>query len=196
MSSRKLPASNLREFVALANKDIGKYNFASIGIGSAPHLAAELFLSLADIKLTHIPYRGSSQQAIAALIQGDADMFVVGTSTAGPFVKAGTVRGLAVTAPKRVDSLSDIPTFAEEGWPRMDYRLWFAVLVPTGTPIAIIRKLQEGIAKVGDDPDYKQQLHARGFEAASNAPAQLAAFLDQDFQKLKVLIDKLGLKVD
>ena len=196
LSSQKLPANNLKEFVALAKKEPGKHNFASIGIGSAPHLAAELFLSMADIKLTHVPYRGSSQQAITALIQGDADMFVVGTSTAVPFVKAGTVRGFAVTAPKRIDSLPEIPTFAEEGWPRMDYRLWFAVLVPSGTPVAVIKRLQEGIAKVGDDPDYRQQLHARGFEAASNTPEQMAAFLQDDFQKFKVLIDKLGLKID
>jgi tripartite-type tricarboxylate transporter receptor subunit TctC len=196
LTSRQLPASNLSELVALAKKNPGKYNFASIGIGSAPHLAAELFLSLADIKLTHVPYRGSSQQAITALIQGDADMFMVGTSTAAPFVKAGTVRGLAVTAPTRIDSLPDVPTFVEEGQPRMDYVLWFAVLVPRGTPVAIIKKLQEGIAKVGDDPDYKQQLHDRGFEAASSTPEQLAAFLRQDFEKFKVLIDKLGIKVD
>jgi tripartite-type tricarboxylate transporter receptor subunit TctC len=196
LTSPKLPASNLKEFIALANKDRGKYNFASIGIGSAPHLAAELFLSLAGVKLTHVPYRGSSQQAITALIQGDADMFVVGTSTAVPFVKAGTVRGLAVTAPKRIESLPDIPTFAEEGLPRMDYRLWFAVLAPSGTPVAIIKKLQEGIARISSDPDYKQQLHDRGFEATSNTPEQLAAFLLEDFQKFKILIDKLDMKVD
>jgi tripartite-type tricarboxylate transporter receptor subunit TctC len=196
LSSQKLPVSNLKGFVALAKKDAGKYNFASIGIGSAPHLAAELFLSLADIKLTHIPYRGSSQQAIAALIQGDADMFVVGTSTAVPFVKANTVRGLAVTAPTRIESLPDIPTFAEEDFPRMDYIIWFAVLVPNRTPAAIIKKLQDGIASVANDPDYKQQLHARGFEAKSNAPEQLAAFLQQDSQKFKALIEKLGLKID
>jgi tripartite-type tricarboxylate transporter receptor subunit TctC len=108
LSSPKLPAANLKEFVALAQQNPGKYNFASIGIGSAPHLAAELFLSLAGLKLTHVPYRGSSQQSIAALIAGDVQMFVVGTSTAVPFVKAGTVHGLAVTAPKRLDSLPEV----------------------------------------------------------------------------------------
>ena len=84
-------------------------------MGSAPHLAAEMFLSMADLKLTHVPYRGSSQQSIAALISGDVAMFMVGTSPAVPFVTAGTVRGLAVTAPNRIDSLPDIPTFAEAG---------------------------------------------------------------------------------
>ena len=113
LASPKLPASNLKDFIALAKQNPGKYNFASIGVGSAPHLAAELFLSMAGLKLTHVPYPGSSQQCIAALISGDVAMFMVGISTAVPFVKAGTVRGLAVTAPKRVDSLPDVPTFAE-----------------------------------------------------------------------------------
>ena len=76
-------------------------------------MGAELFLSVAGVKMTHVPYRGSSQQAIAALISGDVSMFVVGTSTAVPFVKAGTVRGLAVTSPQRLDSLPEVPTFTE-----------------------------------------------------------------------------------
>jgi len=196
LSSPKLAAGNLKEFVALAKAEPGKYNFASIGVGSAPHLSAEYFLSLAGLKLTHVPYRGSSQQAIAALISGDVEMFVVGTSTAVPFVKAATVRGLAVTAPKRLDSLPDTPTFAEQGLPAMDYSIWFAVLAPSATPPAIAKKLHDGIAAAVADPDYRQTLHARGFEAVSNTPEQLAAFLDKDYLRSKVLIETLGLKVD
>jgi tripartite-type tricarboxylate transporter receptor subunit TctC len=196
LMSPKLPAANLKEFIALAKKDPGKYNFASIGIGSAPHMAAELFLSVADIKATHVPYRGSSQQAIAALISGDVGIFVVGTSTAVPFVKAGTVRGLAVTAPKRLDTLPDTPTFAEEGLPRMDYSLWFAVLAPGATPPAIIKKLHADIAKAVADPDYQNTLHARGFEARSSTPEQLAGFMERDYVKNRALIQKLGLQVD
>jgi len=196
LTSPKLPAASLKEFIELAKKEPGKHNFASIGIGSAPHLAAELFLSLADLKLTHVPYRGSSQQSIAALIAGDVQMFVVGTSTAVPFVKAGTVRGLAVTAPKRLDSLPDTPTFAELGMPNMDYSIWFAVLAPGKTPPEIIKKLHADIAKVVADPDYQKMLHTRGFDAVSNTPQELAAFLDKDYVKLKGLIEKLGLKVD
>jgi tripartite-type tricarboxylate transporter receptor subunit TctC len=196
LSSPKLPAANLKEFVALAQQNPGKYNFASIGIGSAPHLAAELFLSLAGLKLTHVPYRGSSQQSIAALIAGDVQMFVVGTSTAVPFVKAGTVHGLAVTAPKRLDSLPEVPTFTEAGYPAMDYSLWFAVLAPATTPPAIVQKLHDDIARVVADPDYVPQLATRGFEAQSNTPAELEAFLQKDYEKFQVLIEKLGLKVD
>lgn len=196
LSSPKLPATNLKDFIALAQANPGKYNFASIGVGSAPHLAAEEFLSMAGLKLTHVPYPGSSQQCIAALISGDVAMFMVGTSTAVPFVKAGTVRGLAVTAPKRIDSLPEVPTFAEEGMPKMDYSLWFAIEAPSGTPPAVIKKLHDDIAKVVADPEYQKALHVRGFEAQSDTPEQLAAFLENNYETLKPLIERLGLKVD
>lgn len=194
--SPKLPATDLKEFIALAKENPGKYNFASIGVGSAPHLAAELFLSMVDLKLTHVPYRGSSQQCISALISGDVAMFMVGTSTALPFVQAGKVRGLAVTAPNRIDSLPDVPTFAELGMPKMDYSLWFAIEAPSGTPAAIIQKVHDDIAAVVADTSYQQALHIRGFEAQSDTPEQLAAFLQNSYVQLKPLIERLGLQVD
>ena len=187
LNSPTLPPADLKSFIALAKANPGKYNFASIGVGSAPHLSAEFFLSEAGLKLTHVPYRGSSAQAITALIAGDVAMFVVGTSTAVPFVKAGTVRGLAVTAPKRIDSLPDVPTFAELGMPSVDYSIWFAVLAPSATPQAIVKKLNQDIAKVVADPEYKATLHARGFEAVANTPEQLAVFLDKDYVQIQEL---------
>jgi tripartite-type tricarboxylate transporter receptor subunit TctC len=196
LADPKLPATSVKDMVALLKTSPGKYNYASIGIGSAPHMGSELFLSVADIKATHVPYRGSSQQAIAALISGDVSMFVVGTSTAVPFVKAGTVRGLAVTSPQRIESLPDVPTFAEAGYPGMDYSIWFAVLAPSGTPPAIIRKLHDGIAKAVADPDYRQQLRTRGFEAVSNTSEDMAAFLQKDYLRSKALIEKLGISVE
>ncbi len=196
LSSPKLPATNLNEFIALAKQNPGKYNFASIGTGSAPHLAAELFLSMAGLQLTHVPYPGSSQQCIAALISGDVAMFMVGTSTAVPFVEANTVRGLAVTAPRRIDSLPNVPTFIELGMPKMDYSLWFAIEAPSGTPAAIIQKLHDDIAGVVLDAAYQKALHIRGFEAQSDTPQQLAAFLQNNYLQLKPLIERLGLRVD
>lgn len=196
LSSPKLPATNLTEFITFAKQDPGKYNFASIGVGSAPHLAAELFLSMAGLKLTHVPYPGSSQQCIAALISGDVAMFMVGTSTAVPFVKAGKVRGLAITAAKRIDSLPDVPTFAELGMPKMDYSLWFAIEAPSGTPAAIVEKVHDDIAAVAADAAYRNALHIRGFEAQSDTPAQLKAFLQANYLQLKPLIESLNLQVD
>lgn len=191
-----LPARDLQEFIALARQKPGELNYASIGIGSAPHLAAELFKSVAKVDITHVPYRGSSAQAITALIAGDVAMFLVGTSTAVPHIKSGALRGLAVTSNKRVDGLQEVPTFAEAGLPGVDVSLWFAVLVPGGTPPAVVTKLNADIARVVADPEFKQALAVRGFEAVSSSPEQLAQFLDKDYVKFHDLIRKLGLLVE
>jgi tripartite-type tricarboxylate transporter receptor subunit TctC len=191
-----LPARNLQELIALAREKPGDLNYASIGIGSAPHLGAELFKSVAKVDVTHVPYRGSSAQAISALLAGDVAMFLVGTSTAVSHIQSGALRGLAVTAGKRVDGLPDVPTFAEAGLPGVDVSLWFAVLVPTGTPAPIIKKLNADIAQVVADPDFKQALAVRGFDAVPSSPEELAQFLDKDYVKFRDLIQKLGLQVE
>jgi tripartite-type tricarboxylate transporter receptor subunit TctC len=194
--SASIPARNLQEFIALARQRPGELNYASIGIGSAPHLGAELFKSVAKVDITHVPYRGSSAQAISALIAGDVAMFLVGTSTAVSQIESGVLRGLAVTSGKRVDGLADVPTFAEAGLPGVDVSLWFAVLVPSGTPAAIINKLNADIAKVVADPEFKQALAVRGFDAIASSPEQLAAFMDKDYIKFRDLIGRLGLQVE
>ena len=191
-----LPAKSVQELVALARQKPGALNYASIGIGSAPHLGAELFKSVAGVDITHVPYRGSSAQAITALLAGDVEMFLVGTSTAVPHIQSGTLRGLAVTARNRVDGLPDVPTFAEAGLPGVDVSIWFAVLVPGGTPGAIVKKLNADIVQVVADPEFKQALKARGFEAMSSTPEQLAEFMDKDYVKFRNLIQKLGLQVE
>ena len=189
-------ARSVQELVALARQRPGALNYASIGIGTAPHLGAELFKSVAKVDITHVPYRGSSAQAITALLAGDVSMFLVGTSTAVPHIQNGALRGLAVTAGQRVEGLPDVPTFAEAGLPGVDVSIWFAVLVPGGTPAAIVKKLNADIAQVAADPEFKQALAVRGFEARSSAPEQLAEFLDKDFVKFRDLIQKLGLQVE
>jgi tripartite-type tricarboxylate transporter receptor subunit TctC len=194
--SPNLPARTLQEFIALAKDRPGALNYASIGIGTAPHLAAELFKSQAGVDLAHVPYRGSSAQAITALIAGDVAMFMVGTSTAVPFIRNGNVRALAVTADQRLPSLPDIPTFDEAGLPGIDVSIWFAVLVPAATPASIVHKLNADIMRAVADPDYRKALEVRGFEAQSMSPEQLAAFLEKDYLKFRELIRQLKLQVD
>jgi tripartite-type tricarboxylate transporter receptor subunit TctC len=191
-----LPARNLQELIALAREKPGELNYASIGIGSAPHLGAELFKSVAKVDVTHVPYRGSSAQAISALLAGDVAMFLVGTSTAVSHIQSGALRGLAVTAGNRVDGLPDVPTFAEAGLPGVDVSLWFAVLAPNGTPAPIVKKLNADIAQVVADPDFRQALAVRGFDAVSSSPEELAQFLAKDYVKFRDLIQKLGLQVE
>src|SRR5713101_4691313 len=191
-----LPARNVQEFITLARQRPGELNYASIGIGTAPHLGAELFKSVAKVDIAHIPYRGSSAQAITALIAGDVEMFLVGTSTAVPHIQSGALRGLAVTAGRRVEGLPDVPTFTEAGLPGVDVSIWFAVLVPGGTPPAIVKKLNADIARIVADPEFKQALAVRGFNAMSSTPERLAEFLDKDYVKFRDLIQKLGLQVE
>ena len=160
------PARDLQEFIALARQKPGELNYASIGIGTAPHLGAELFKSVAKVDITHVPYRGSSAQAITALIAGDVAMFLVGTSTAVPHIKGGALRGLAVTSSKRVDGLPDVPTFAEAGLPGVDVSLWFAVLVPSGTPAAIVDKLHAGWSPIRSSSRRWRCAASRRYRAA------------------------------
>ena len=191
-----LPAQSLQELIALVRQRPGELNYASIGIGSAPHLGAELFKYMAKVDITHVPYRGSSAQAITALLEGDVAMFMVGTSTAVPHIRSGSLRGLAVTSSKRVDGLLQVPTFAEAGLPGVDVSIWFAVLVPAGTPPAIVKKLNADMTQVIADPEFKKALAERGFDAVSSSPEQLAQFLDKDYVKFRDLIGKLGLQIE
>jgi tripartite-type tricarboxylate transporter receptor subunit TctC len=194
--SPQFPAKTMSEFISLIKKEPGKYNMATLGPGSPPHLASELFQSQAGIKMTNVPYSGSSVQAITAVIAGDVAGYIVGTSTAFPFVQGGTLRALAVASPRRLENLLYVPTFAESGLPDFDYSLWFAVLAPSNTPPDIIAKLHDDIAAVVADPDYKRGLVVRGFEAKSDSPEDLAAFLEKDYLKNRTLIQKLGLQMN
>jgi len=191
-----LPARNVQELVALARQKPGELNYASIGIGSAPHLGAELFKSVAKVDITHDPYRGSSAQAIAALIAGDVSMFLVGTSTAVPYIQSGAVQGLAVTSSHRVQGLPEVPTFAEAGLPGVDVSIWFAVLVPGARPRQSSASSAPTLRKWSPIPKFKNALAARGFEAQASTPEQLADFLDKDYVKFRDLIQKLGLQVE
>lgn len=194
ITSPQLPARTLAEFIALARQKPGQMNYASIGVGSAPHLAAELFKSAAKVDLVHVPYRGSSAQAITALLSGEVAMFMVGTSTAIGQVQGGKLRGLAVTAPRRVDGLADVPTFAESGLAEIDVKIWFAILAPSATPAPVLRRLNADVSRAVADPEYRTALYNRGFEAQSSTPEVLAEFLERDFVKNRDLIQRLGIK--
>jgi putative tricarboxylic transport membrane protein len=187
------PARSLQEFMVIARQRPGELNYASIGIGSAPHLAAELFKSIAKVDLIHVPYRGSSAQAMTAMIAGDVAMFMNGTASSLPHMRSGALRGLAVTSANRLESLPDVPTFSESGLPGVDVILWFAVLVPSGTSPAILRKLHADIVQASADPEYQKAIGARGLEVRTSSPEQLGDFMQRDFVKFRDLIQKLGL---
>ena len=190
------PARTLADFIANARARPGELNFASIGIGSAPHLAAELVSAAAGMKLVHVPYRGSSAQAMTAMIAGDVAMFMNGTASSIPHIQSGALRALAVTAPRRIASLPDVPTFAEAGLPGVDVVLWFAALVPAGTPAAVVKKLHADLVQATSDPEFRRALDSRGLEVRTTSPEDLGAFLERDYLKFRDLIVTLGLKAE
>ncbi len=190
----QVPAKTLAEFIALARAKPGELNYASIGVGSTPHMGAEIFKSMAKVDITHVPYKGATAQAITALIGGEVAMFMVGTTPVMGQLHAGKLRALAVTAPTRVEGLPDVPTFSELGLPHVDVKLWFALMLPSGTPQPIARKLNADITKALGEADFKEYLSKRGFETRSSTPEELGAFLNQDYERLRDLIGDLKLE--
>jgi tripartite-type tricarboxylate transporter receptor subunit TctC len=191
-----MPARNVQEFIALAKQKPGQLNYASIGIGSAPHLSAESFKFAANVDLIHVPYRSSSSQAITGIIAGEISMFMNGTASSIAHIQSGALRALAITSPKRAENLPDVPTFTEAGLPSVDAVLWFAVLVPSGTPEAVIRKLNADLLKASADPEYKKALAERGLEVRTSTPEELGAFMEKDYLKVRDLVQRLNLKIE
>jgi len=192
--SPALPAKTVAEFVALAQQKPGALNYASIGIGTAPHLGAELFKSVTKVDITHVPYRGSSAQAITALLAGDVAMFMVGTSTAVPHIQSGAVRALAVTSPTRVDSLPDVPTFAEAGLPGYDVPLRWGLAAPAGTPRPIVDKLNSALNAALATDEVRQRLALEGAEPAPSTPQDYAAIIDHEVTMWSDLVKAVGIK--
>ena len=189
----QLPVKTVAEYVALARQKPGALNYGSIGIGSAPHMGAEIFKAAARIDVTHVPYAGSTAQAVTSLIGGEVSMVMIGTSPVIGQLQAGKLRGLAVTAPQRMSGLPDVPTFTEAGMPEVDMKVWFGLMVPGGTPPAIVDKLHADIVKALADPEHKAAVQARGFEAVSSSSKELAEFLDRDHRRMRDVITSIRL---
>lgn len=189
-----VPARTLAEFIALAKQKPGALDYASIGVGSTPHMGAEIFKANAGVDITHVPYKGATAQALTALTAGEVSMFMVGTTPVVGPVKAGKLRALAITSPRRSESLPDVPTFIEAGLPKVDVKLWFALMLPASVPGAIVAKLNGDIVKALSQPEFRGYLAQRGFEASPSTPEQLRSFLQADFERLRDLISELKLE--
>jgi tripartite-type tricarboxylate transporter receptor subunit TctC len=147
----------------------------------------------ANIDLVHVPYRGSSAQAMTAMLQGEIAMMMNGVASSLPHIHNGNLRGLAVTGPRREAGLPDVPTFAEAGHPSVEVVLWFAAMVPARTPPAIVKKLHADLLQASADPEYRKALEARGLEVQNTSPEQLGAFMERDEVKFRNLLQKLGM---
>src|SRR5258706_454719 len=190
-----LPVKTVQEFIALAKSRPGKMNYASAGNGSTHHFCGELLKSMTGIDIQHIPYKGSGP-GIAGLLGGEVSMMFSNVADIGSQIKAGKVRALAVTVPKRATLLPDVPTMPEAGLADFEITSWFGLLVPAGTPGPIIGRLNAETVKVLERADVKSTLNAQGLEVAPSTPEQFAAHIKSEIARFTKIAKTAGIKAE
>jgi tripartite-type tricarboxylate transporter receptor subunit TctC len=190
-----LQVGSLKELVALARGQTQPPGYASSGTGGLPHLATEMFKQVAGIELLHVPYRGDGQ-ALTDVLAGRVPLMMSGYVVATPHIRAGKLRALAVTSPRRAEILPEVPTIAESGYPTYQLDTWTGFFAPAGTPAAVIDQLNHEIAAALATPAVQTQLAATGAEAAVTSPAEFAAFVRQEWETYGKLVRKLRLTVE
>jgi tripartite-type tricarboxylate transporter receptor subunit TctC len=189
-----VPAQTVKELVALAKSKPGTLNFASSGQGGSNHLAGELFKMVAGVDIVHVPYKGTGP-ALADTIGGQVQMQFGSVIAVLPHLKAGKLRALAVTVPKRVAALPQVPTMAEAGYPAVETTVWNGVLVPARTPAAIVGRLNAEIVAILREPAIRERFAAQGAEAVGSSSAEFAAHIRREIDKWGKVVRAAGLTV-
>ena len=192
-----LNVANLNELIALLKSKPGALNYASAGSGNMTQLIMEFFKLKSGTDIVHVPYRGAGP-ALNDVVAGHAAMMVINPGPTEAHVKAGRLRGLAVTGVKRSDLLPEVPTFAELGYPmpEVDYGTTFGMLAPAGTPPATIATLHKALTEVLADPQLRQRIKSMGFEATLTSPEQYADILRDQVEKWRPLIERAGISLN
>jgi tripartite-type tricarboxylate transporter receptor subunit TctC len=190
-----LPANSVKELIALAAKSPGKISFASTGQGTSSHLSSELFKLMANVDITHIPYKGGPP-AVADLIGGQVNMMFINMPTGIGHVKSGKARILAVSSLRRVSQLPDVPTVDQAGLKGYDTQAWSGLYAPAGTPPEVIAKLNAEVVKILKMPAVREQLAAQGAEPVGDSPEEFARFMRDEIAKWAKLIKISGAKVE
>lgn len=194
MASHSIPARSVSELVALAKASPGKLNYGSVGNGSQIHLMTELFRIMSQTDVVHVPYKGITL-AYPDLISGNIQFMFGGTITGQPHVKAQRVRALAVSGPRRIKAMPELPTVAESGLPGFVVTQWYSLLAPAGTPRAIIGLLNREFNKALQAPEVATRIAAEGSEAVGSTPQQLADHIRAERAKWVKVIKDAGIRV-
>jgi tripartite-type tricarboxylate transporter receptor subunit TctC len=190
-----VPSSNIRELVKAAREKPGKLNYASSGTGTPYHMAGELFKSMSDTKIVHIPYKGSSG-ARTDVLGGQVDMMFDAVTTMTEQVKAGKVKAIATTGKKRSSVLPEVPTVDESGVPGYEATIWLGLLAPKGTPAAVVTRLNEAVSKIVSQPEVQQVWAKQGaVPLVMNAQA-FDKYVGDDIQKWSKVIKSANIKAD
>ena len=188
-----LPARNVKELVSFAKARPGQINFASAGVGTNPHLSMELFLSLAGLKMMHVPYKGSGQ-GIVDVIAGHVPVMMPAVPTALVYIKDGRLRPLGVSGAKRSQAAPDIPTIAEAGIAGYEATQWFGILAPAGTPRAIVDRWHRETVRALKDPEVRDRLVADGADPVGSTPEEFAAYLRAETIKWAKVVKAIGIR--
>ncbi|WP_438943673.1 Bug family tripartite tricarboxylate transporter substrate binding protein [Noviherbaspirillum malthae] len=188
-------ANNVSELVALAKQQPGKLTFASAGSGTTIHLAGELFASMADVDILHVPYKGSAP-AVTDLMGRQVDMMFDSVSSAKPYIDSGRLKPLAVTTTKRSSVLPNVPTVAEAGIKGYELSGWYAVFVPAKTPQPVVNRINEELVKALKQPDVKARFAQIGAEPVGSSPAELAKYLKSETAKWSEIVRARNIKAD
>jgi len=187
-------AKTLKELIALLQAEQGRLGFGSAGQGTASHLANEQFLMSAGVKATHVPYK-SAGLAASALLSGEIQFMVTNTATAVPLVRAGKLRGLAVTSTRRVAAVSELPTAAEAGLAGYEYSTWYGLLAPAGVPRDVLAKLHADTVRVLRDPQVAERFNGQGLDVQPSTPEEFDAYVKAELAKWRSVVNTAGLKV-
>ena len=188
-------AGSLKEFIALARQRAGALNYASAGVGSPLHLAAELFKKRTGVDMVHLPYKGGGPAA-AAVLAGEAQVIFGSVASSLPHVKAGKLRALATTGLKRSKVAPDLPTIAESGFAGFDVSSWYAFLVPTKTPTLVVNRLRDEAIKAVALPDVQQAMSRQGLEVETSTPQQLAQRIKAEAAVWAEVVKTAGIRAE
>jgi tripartite-type tricarboxylate transporter receptor subunit TctC len=186
-------ARDVKDLIALAKSKPNAINYASTGVGTAPHLAGELFNMRAGVKLVHVPYKGSPQ-AVTDLLAGQTSVMFSPASAVIPQIEAGKLTALASAAAQRPSMLPNLPTMAEAGMPDFDTSIWFGLLAPAGTPRAIVDKLARAVDEAMASKEVLEPLRQQGFDRLAGGPDQLAKHIQGEAKKWGDVAEAAGLK--
>ena len=188
-----LPVSNMKELAAYAAKN--PVSFGSAGNGSVNHLLGEMFNANSNIKMLHVPYKGAAP-ALTDLIAGQIQLVYTSLPSIAQHIRAGTVKGLAVTGSKRAQAFKDIPTIAESGYPGFVINPWFGLFAPKGTPPAVVQQINAEIKKILADKEVMEKFAVLGAEPYDTTPQEFTAILHADIQKWATVVKSSGATAD
>lgn len=187
-----LPVKSVKELIAYSKTHPGKMNYASAGVGTSPHLAMELLLSMTGLKMVHVPYKGSGQ-AVVDVVSGYVPVSALSIPTVMSYIKSGRLRALGVTSEKRTIGEPDIPTIDEAGVPGYEALQWYGLLAPAGTPREIITKIHGAVIQVLKDPGVRKLLINDGSEPIGTTPEEFSAFIQSETDKWAKVIRDAGI---